>query len=91
MTNTRPGICWYDAVVRDHIPAGLSYVAGSAVVTDAQGACHRDFPADFEDGTGDVAFSVGDVPGGLVPVSGGIKLVLPDGSETTCPDDAYSP
>lgn len=50
-----------------------------------------DFPADFEDGTEDVAFSVGDVPGGLVPVSGGIKLVLPDGSETTCPDDAYSP
>lgn len=46
---------------------------------------------DFEDGTGDVAFSVGDVPGDLVPVSGGIKLVLPDGSETTCPDDAYSP
>lgn len=91
VTNTRPGTCWYDAVVRDHIPAGLSYVAGSAVVTDAQSACHRDFPADFEDGTGDVAFSVGDVPGGLVPVSGGIKLVLPDGSETTCPDDAYSP
>lgn len=91
VTNTRPGTCWYDAVVRAHIPAGLSYVAGSAVVTDAQSACHRDFPADFEDGTGDVAFSVGDVPGGLVPVSGGIKLVLPDGSETTCPDDAYSP
>lgn len=52
---------------------------------------HKVLPTDFEDGTGDVAFSVGDVPGGLVPVSGGIKLVLPDGSETTCPDDAYSP
>lgn len=54
VTNTRPGTCWYDAVVRDHIPAGLSYVAGSAVVTeDALGT-----------DIGNVAFAYGTDPSG---------------------------
>lgn len=65
VSNTRPGTCWYDVVVRDLIPAGMAYVAGSAVVTDAQGVEHRDFADDFADGTEDVAFYVGDVPGGM--------------------------
>ena len=64
VANTRPGTCWYDVVVRDLIPTGMAYVAGSAVVTDAQGSEHRDFTDDFADGTEDVAFYVGDVPGG---------------------------
>lgn len=64
VSNTRPGTCWYDVVVRDLIPAGMAYVSGSVIVTDAQGDEHRDFPDDFADATEDVAFYVGDVPGG---------------------------
>lgn len=64
VTNSRPGTCWYDVIVRDLIPVGMAYVKGTAVIVDAQGNEHTDFPDDFADGTSDVAFSVGDVPGG---------------------------
>ncbi len=64
ISNTKPGTSWYDVVIRDLIPKGMSYIKGTAVITDATDDVHKDFDSDFADGCADVAFAIGDLPGG---------------------------
>ena len=61
--NSKPGSAYYDAIVKDPLPVGISYVSGSAVVTDATGKVYRDFEADWDAGSRTLGFCVGDVPG----------------------------
>lgn len=61
--NSKPGSAYYDAIVKDPLPVGISYVPGSAVVTDATGKVYRDFEADWDAGSRTLGFCVGDVPG----------------------------
>lgn len=61
--NSKPGSAYYDVIVKDPLPVGISYVPGSAVVTDATGMVYRDFEADWDAGSRTLGFCVGDVPG----------------------------
>lgn len=61
--NSKPGSAYYDVIVKDPLPVGISYVPGSAVVTDATGKVYRDFEADWDAGSRTLGFCVGDVPG----------------------------
>lgn len=63
VANSKPGSSYYDVVVKDPLPQGLAYVAGSAVVTDAAGNEYRDFEADWDDTSRILGFCLGDVPG----------------------------
>lgn len=61
--NSKPGSAYYDVIVKDPLLVGISYVPGSAVVTDATGMVYRDFEADWDAGSRTLGFCVGDVPG----------------------------
>ncbi len=63
VANGKPGSSYYDVVVKDPLPQGLAYVAGSAVVTDAAGKEYRDFEADWDENSRILGFCLGDVPG----------------------------
>ena len=63
VANGKPGSSYYDVVVKDPLPQGLAYVAGSAVVIDAAGNEYRDFEADWDEASRILGFCLGDVPG----------------------------
>lgn len=63
VTNKRLGSAWYDVLVKDPLPEGLSYVPGTAVVTTADGTVHRDFKVDFDMTTRTIGFCLGDLYG----------------------------
>ncbi len=63
VANSKPGSAYYDVLVKDPLPAGLAYVPGSAVVTDAAGVEHRDFEADWDASSRTIGFCLGDIYG----------------------------
>lgn len=64
ISNTRVGSMWYNALVRDPLPEGISYIPGTAVVVDAAGQKHTGFDADYDGESRIIGFCVGDIGGG---------------------------
>ena len=64
LSNSREHSMWYGAVIRDELPKGVEFVAGTAKVTGADGV-ERGVPDSAYDGGSRVlAVTAGDLPGG---------------------------
>ena len=64
LANAKEHSMWYDAIIRDELPRGLDFIAGSAKITGADGTEHE-VPDSAWDGTTRVlAVKAGDLPGG---------------------------
>ena len=64
VSNTRVGSMWYNALVKDPLPEGISYIPGTAVIVDAAGKKHTGFAADYDEATRTLGFCLGDIAGG---------------------------
>lgn len=62
-TNTKPGSAWYNVIIKDPLPEGVAYVAGSAVVRDSSGTEYRNFTADYDAASRTIGFCLGDLYG----------------------------
>lgn len=64
VSNSKEYSMWYDAVVRDEVPAGLEVLTNTIKLTDAAGATHDVPDSAYDVDTRVLAVACGDLPGG---------------------------
>ena len=64
VSNAKPHSMWYDAVIRDQVPAGLEPLAGSIRVIGADGVTRPVPDEAYDVPSRTLAVTVGDLPGG---------------------------
>ena len=64
LANAKEHSMWYDAIIRDELPRGLDFIAGSAKITGADGTEHEVPDSAWDGATRVLAVKAGDLPGG---------------------------